>query len=410
MGRVYLIGLGARGREALSLAALRRVAEAEVLIGGARHLAHFPEHQGERVAIRGPLEPLLDLAEARAREGRAVAFLASGDPLFYGIGKRVLERFPEAEVHPAPTAFQEAFARLGLPWDGARLFSLHGRPLGGTLLEIALSPLSVVYTDPENSPNRIAEALLQMGAGPFRAHVAERLGEAEERVRSFEGLEALAREAFLDPNVLILEAKGPLPSRLGFFPDEAFERRMPKKGLITKREVRLLALGLLGLPPDGVLWDIGAGTGSVGIEAARLAPLGQVYAVEKNPESWPHILENARRHGAHNLTLVRGEAPGALEGLPAPDAVFVGGSGGELPAILERSLEALRPGGRLVVAAITLENLAAAYAFLKGTGLPLEGFQVQASRVVPLLGYHRLEAQNPTTLLAVRKEAGCGST
>ena len=400
---VYVIGMGARGREGLSLEALRRLEEAEVLIGGKRHLAHFPDHPGEKVAVQGSLEALLDLAEERVKAGRKVAFLASGDPLFFGLGKRVLERFPEAEVYPAPTAFQEAFAKLKLPWDRARLFSLHGRPMGGTLLEIALSPLAAVYTDPENTPARIAQALLAMGVDA-RAHVAERLGEEDERVRSFASLEEVAQETFLDPNVLVLQAKGPLSPRLGFFPDEAFERRMPKRGLITKREVRLLALGLLGLPPDGILWDVGAGTGSVGIEAARLAPWGEVYAVEKNPESWPHIEENARRFGAFNLTLVKGEAPKALEGLPAPHAVFVGGSGGELGEILRVSLEALRPGGRLVVAAITLDNLLATYGFLKETGLPLEGFQVQASRLVPLAGYHRLEAQNPITLLAVRKE------
>ncbi|RTH26883.1 precorrin-6y C5,15-methyltransferase (decarboxylating) subunit CbiE [Thermus scotoductus] len=401
---VYVIGIGAKGKEGLSLAALRRLQEAEVLIGGKRHLAHFPEHPGEKVPVQGPLEALLDLAEARLKEGKKVAFLASGDPLFYGIGKRVLARFPEAEVHPAPTAFQEAFARLKLPWDNARFFSLHGRPLGGVLLELSLSPLSVVYTDPENTPQRIAQALLEMGLGGFRAYVAERLGEEDERVRSFPGLKEVAEASFLEPNLLILEAKGSLPSRLGFFPDEAFEQRIPKKGLITKREVRLLALGLLGLPPNGVLWDVGAGTGSVGIEAARLAPFGEVYAVEKNPESWPHIEENARRFGAYNLVLVKGEAPGALRGLPAPHAVFVGGSGGELEGILRVSLKALRPGGRLVVAAIILENLLTAYGFLKETGLPLEGFQVQAGRVVPLGPYRRLEAQNPITLLAVTKE------
>ncbi|GLV48341.1 precorrin-6Y-methylase [Thermus sp. LT1-2-5] len=401
---VYLIGLGARGREGMSLLALRRVEEAEVLVGGARHLAHFPEHPGEKLPLKGPLEPLLREAEARVRAGKRVAFLASGDPLFHGIGKRVLERFPEAEIHPAPTAFQEAFARLRLPWDEARFFSLHARPLGGVLLEVSLSPLSVIYTDPENTPARIAEALLAMGVGPFRAHVAERLGEEDERVRSFPSLEAVVQERFLDPNVLILEAQGPLPPRLGFFPDEAFEQRVPKRGLITKREVRLLALGLLALPPDGILWDIGAGTGSVGIEAARLAPWGQVYAVEKNPESWPHIEENARRFGAHNLVLVRGEAPEALRGLPAPHAVFVGGSGGEMRGILEESLRALRPGGRLVVAAITLENLLEAHAFFRERGLGVEGVQVQASRVVPLGPYRRLEAQNPTLLLAATKE------
>mgnify|MGYP001770903030 FL=1 len=400
---VALVGMGARGRRGLSLEALEAVLSSRVLIGGSRHLEAFPDHPGEKVPVKGRLEALLNLAEARVKEGQRVAFLASGDPLFFGIGRLVLARFPKAEVFPAPTAFQEAFARLGLAWDGARVFSFHGREVGGLLLEIALSPLSVVYTDPENTPAKVAALLLEMGEGGFEAIVAERLGEGDERLRRFSALEEVAKETFAEPNLLILQRTAPLPPRLGFFPDEAFEKRMPKRGLITKREVRLLALGLLRLPPDGVLWDIGAGTGSVGIEAARLAPFGEVYAVEKNPESWPHIEENARRFGAHALRLVRGAAPEALRGLPPPHAVFVGGSGGELEAILEVSLRALRPGGRLLVAAITLENLAAAYAFLKGTGLPLEGVQVYSGRVVPLAGYHRLEAQSPVTLLAAKK-------
>ncbi len=404
MSGVYLVGMGAQGRAGLSLLALERIGMSQVLVGGRRHLKEFPEHPGEKLPIQGGVEGVLDLAAERVEKGLKVAFLASGDPLFYGIGRKVLERFPEAEVHPAPTAFQEAFARLRLPWDGARFFSLHGRPLGGVLLEVSLCPLSVLYTDPKNTPARVAEALLEMGAGPFRAYVAERLGEEEEKVRAFPGLENLVGEVFLEPNLLILERLGPLPPRLGFFPDEGFEQRTPKRGLITKREVRLLALGLLRLPPDGVLWDVGAGTGSVGIEAARLAPFGEVYAVEKNPDSWPHLEANARRFGAYNLVLVRGEAPEALKGLPPPHAVFVGGSGGELEAILEESLRALRPGGRLVVAAITLENQAQAYAFFKAKGLPLEGVQVQASRLVPLARYHRLEAENPILLLAATKE------
>lgn len=400
---VALVGMGARGRRGLSLEALEAVLSSQVLIGGSRHLEAFPDHPGEKVLVKGRLEALLDLAEDRVRAGRRVAFLASGDPLFFGIGRLVLARFPQASVFPAPTAFQEAFARLGLPWDGARLFSFHGRAVGGLLLEIALSPLSVVYTDPENTPAKVAALLLEMGEGGFEAFVAERLGEEDERLRRFSSLEEVAKETFAEPNLLILRRTTSLPPRLGFFPDETFERRMPKRGLITKREVRLLALGLLRLPPDGVLWDIGAGTGSVGIEAARLAPFGEVFAVEKNPESWPHIEENARRFGAHALRLVRGAAPEALRDLPPPHGVFVGGSGGELEAILEVSLSALRPRGRLVVAAITLENLMAAYAFLKGTGLPLEGIQVYSGRVVPLASYHRLEAQNPVTLLALEK-------
>jgi precorrin-6Y C5,15-methyltransferase (decarboxylating) len=186
-------------------------------------------------------------------------------------------------------------------------------------------------------------------------------------------------------------------------PEETFAKRMPKNGLITKREVRLLSLAALGIAPDAIGWDLGAGSGSVAIEAALLAPRGHVYAIEIDPEGVAICRENVRTHGVDNVRVVEGRAPDALLGLDAPDAVFIGGSKGSMDAIVACSFEALRPGGRLVVNAVTLENVAEAYASFRGRGLDPEVTLVQIARGVPLARYQRYEALNPIHILAVEK-------
>ena len=178
---------------------------------------------------------------------------------------------------------------------------------------------------------------------------------------------------------------------------------MPKNGLITKREVRVLSLASLALSPDSVVWDIGAGSGSVSIEAAMLAPRGHVYAIEVDPEGVSICRENARTHGVDNVRVVEGRAPEALSGLETPDAVFVGGSKGSMDEIIAASLDAMRPAGRLVINAVTLENVAEAYAALRGRGLDPDVTLVQVSRGVPLARYQRYEALNPIHIFAVEK-------
>jgi precorrin-6Y C5,15-methyltransferase (decarboxylating) len=338
-----------------------------------------------------------------------VCVLASGDPLFFGIGAKVAAKVGAEHVAfiPAPSAMQWAFSRTGIAWEDAAFVSVHGRSAEGFVNRVRSAAKVAVMTDAESSPAALAARLLEHGDEAWTAWVCENLGGAGERVRKFT-LPDLATTRDIDPlNVLLLlrDAEWRPPTAIPYLHEDAFAKRMPKNGLITKREVRLLSLGALGLRPDSVVWDIGAGSGSVSIEAALLAPRGRIYAIEIDPEGVAICRENARVHGTDNVRVIEGRAPEALAGLEAPDAVFVGGSKGSMDAIVQASLSALRPGGRLVINAVTLENVAEAYAALRSRSLDPEVTLVQISRGVPLARYQRYEALNPIHIMAVEKPA-----
>jgi precorrin-6B C5,15-methyltransferase / cobalt-precorrin-6B C5,C15-methyltransferase len=404
---VTVVGIGEDGCVGLTSRAVNAVARAQVLVGGARQLAFFPQFEGERLVIEGGLSALLDRVAERA-EDHAVCVLASGDPLLFGIGGRVIERLgaEHVEVVPQPSAAQLAFAAAGLRWDDAAILSVHGRSLPGLVARLHHLARAAVFTDPESAPARIGAHLLAHGETGWRAWVCERLGGPDERVRTcaLADLPGLVDVAPL--NVLVLartdEAWRPPPA-LPYLPEEAFARRMPRKGLITKREVRLLSLAALHLRPDAVVWDIGAGSGSVAIEAAMLAPRGRVYAVEVDPEGAAICRDNARAHGADNVRVVAGRAPEALADLETPDAVFVGGSKGTMADLIDVALERLAPGGRLVVNAITLDNAAEAYQAFRRRDLVPEVTLLQIARAAPLAHYLRYEALNPIQIFAVTR-------
>ncbi len=404
-GRVVVVGVGADGPAGLGEAALRAVAEAEVLVGGRRLLAGFPDHPAERIVVGADVEEAVAAAARAAREGRRVAVVASGDPLFHGIGAAVVEAVgPEAvEVIPHVSSVQLAFARLRLPWDDAALVSVHARPLAELLPAVRTRPKVAVLTGGRHTPGAVAAFLLAQGLRGWRAWVCENLGSPGERVVGC-ALEELPGREFAPLNVLVLLDPARLPGdglRRGAaagdagpraagdspeggagvgappgggrwpvlgLPDGAFEQRRPLRGLITRQEVRLVSLARLELPPAGVLWDVGAGTGSVAIEAARLAPGLRIFAVERNPDDAERAGRNASRFGAEGVAVVLGEAPAALAWLPDPDRVFIGGTGGRLAEVLEAVAARLRPGGRIVLNAVTLETLAAAEAELGRLG------------------------------------------
>jgi precorrin-6Y C5,15-methyltransferase (decarboxylating) len=403
---VTVIGVGDDGCAGLTSRATSAVARAQVLVGGERHLAFFPQFKGERITLKGALSAALDRVEALSGEHH-VCVLASGDPLFFGIGPLITRRIGAEHVEfiPAPSSLQWAFARTCLAWDDTAVVSVHGRSLTGFVSRVRHQQKVAVLTDPENSPPRLAARLLEYADPTWEAWVCERLGGPGERVRKF-SLEALAAEQDVDPlNVLLLVRTAAFrsPPLVPYLHEDAFAKRMPKNGLITKREVRLLSLAALELREDSVIWDVGAGSGSVSIEAALIARRGRVFAVEVDPEGVSICRDNARVHGADNVTVIEGRAPDALQGLEAPDAVFVGGSKGSMEPIIQECIRALRPGGRLVVNAVTLENSAEAYGVLRAADLVPEVTLVQISRGVPLARYQRYEAQNPIHVFAVTK-------
>lgn len=410
---ITLIGIGDDGCAGLSSRAVNAVMTAQALAGGERHLAFFPQFRGTRIIFKDGLAQALELIAEAANEHN-VCILASGDPMFFGVGALVIKRLgPEyVEVIPHPSSMQWAFARAGLKWDDAAFISLHGRSREGFLTRLKGCGKVGVLTDPENSPARLAALMLEHGETEWRAWVCENLAGPDERMRTF-SIQELASCADIGAlNVLILiraDSSWKAPPAIPFIHEDAFAKRMPKKGLITKREVRLLSLAAMRIRPDSVVWDIGAGSGSISIEAAMLAPLGKVYAVEVDPESVEICHENLRAHVIDNVRVIAGRAPEALADLETPDAVFVGGSKGGMDEIVDVALERLRPGGRLVVNTITLENSGEVYSALRKHGIVPEVTLLQISRAEPLARYLRFEALNPIQIFAAEKPAAGGN-
>jgi precorrin-6Y C5,15-methyltransferase (decarboxylating) len=403
---VTVVGIGADGCAGLSSRAIGAVASARVLAGGERHLAFFPQFAGERIVLGRDLAGALDRLAALADEA-AVCVLASGDPLFFGIGGRLLGRFPieDLEFVPHPSSVQWAFARAGLTWEDAGFLSLHGRGREGLAARVRRRRKVALLTDGVNAPPALARHLLAHGVRDLRAVVCEDLGGPGERVRRHALDELAALDDVRPLNVLLLvRPEGwRAPPVIPFLPDDRLEKR---RGLITKREVRLLALGALRLRDESVVWDVGAGSGSVAVEAALVACEGLTFAVERDPECLEHCRRNARAHGADNVRVVAGDAPEALARLGAPDAVFVGGSGGALADILTAAADRLTPGGRLVVSAATLETLEEARRALRALGLDHEITLASFARSSPVGGRTRLDPLSPIHLVAATKPAG----
>jgi precorrin-6B C5,15-methyltransferase / cobalt-precorrin-6B C5,C15-methyltransferase len=326
-----------------------------LLVGGRRQLAGVSPPPGARtLPLVGDMAPILD---AIAAEPGLVAVLASGDPGFFGIVRVLAERFgPEAlDVRPAPSSVSLAFARLGLPWDDAIVVSAHGRPLADAAAAVAQAPKAAILVSPENPPEALAKELLALGAAPAQVAVCSRLGLVGEAVHRTD-LDGLAAGTW-DPLSVVVVLRGAAVAghaQLSWGrPESVFGHR---DGMITKAEVRAVALGKLSLPSLGVVWDVGAGSGSVGIECGLLRPALRVFAVERQPDDARRVEENSRRLGAA-VKVVEGSAPDALASLPDPDRVFVGGGG---PDVLDAVLGRLRPHGRVVATFAALDRAAAA--------------------------------------------------
>ncbi len=416
-----LIGILDDGLSGLSARAQARLAAAELVIGAQRTLDLIAAGPQKKQAMDGQLGRVPEWIRTALAAGRSVAVLATGDPLCHGIAGFLIGKLGAdvIEVLPAVSTLQLAFARLKKTWQTAKIVSVHSRDAGewnvgatpdhglyGLVRAAAEHPLIGVFTSPENSPERIARALLAAGHGKdFRLSVAARLGLPDERVFADLPLAEAAARSFPDPNIVVLERIAPPDTRATFgFDDADFVQRTPEKGLITKQEARALSLAKLCLRPDSRVWDIGAGSGSVGLEAARLARHGHVWAIEKNAGDAANARENARRLRASNYTLVEGKAPDTLDAWPDPDAVFIGGSGGELAGLIHLVLARLAPGGRLVMNFVTLENLATATTALSAAGAVWDVVQLQASRSQPILDMHRLAAHNPVWIVSAYKD------
>ena len=402
---IHVVGMGMEAG-ALSPAARAALEQAELMIGAAAHLAVFPELPARKIPYPSPMSGLNDVLRNQA--GQRIALLASGDPLFYGISQTLLRVLsPEHLVfHPNISSVQAAFARLGRPWQQAQFVSLHGRPLTTLRAVLHSNRPYALLTDRENSPTAIARLLADVGLGESALWVAEDLGLPSEQFRSFHAAElAEAEVAFSSLNVVILETAGPggiLPEFPGI-PDERFSTGAePGKGLLSKREVRLTILSLLAPRANETGWDVGAGCGGVSVEWARWNPLGEVYAVECHPERLEHLGVNRERFGVlSNLHLVPGRAPETLADLPAPHAVFIGGSSGSLRDMLEAVWARLLPGGRLVASAVTEDSRVDLHGFAGDRAA--EWTELSIARSERLAGQRVMRPYLPVLLMRMEK-------
>ncbi len=404
---LVVIGIGHEGRSGLSSEALEHISRAQVLAGGQRHLGFFPEWRGKKIVIDADLEKALSRLKDSYRQEKTV-LLASGDPLFYGIGRLLLKKFPREDLLFLPhlSSVQLAFARIKEPWDDAQIVSLHGRPLSLLLPPLHKGiPKIAVLTDAQNHPAAIARFLIEQGFDHYSLWVCEELGGPKERVTQWP-LQEIHQQSFSPLNIVLL-LRNEQPMKKGFpllgIPEEVLLSGSEKQRMITKRNVRLLSLCALELYPHDTVWDVGAGSGSIALEAARLSSTLHIFALEKSELAFRQIEENVHRLGLTNISPVWGEAPEIFRKIPDPDAVFIGGSGGKLEEILSVAGKRLKPGGRMVLNCITLEKFALGWRLLTEQGLEVETTSVQLAHSKPIGTLHRLQPENPIFILRGKK-------
>ncbi len=417
-----IIGVLDDGAESLSPIALSKIKSADLIIGGSRTLELFQSHFKKNAAqkdLRGQLTQIPSWLEHARQKQQFTVILATGDPLCHGIGQYLLKKVGAeyCEILPNISTLQLACTRLGLAWQEAKICSIHTKDAGEwdqhSDIRHGLYPLLnacqqyerlAVFTSPENSPDRIARMLLlENMAAQFTISVAEKLLTNDECIHQELSIAQAAEMKFAEPNFVMLQRQSrPEAKTLFGLEDSSYSQRKPDKGLITKREVRAVSLARLQLRNDSIIWDIGAGSGSVGLEAAQLCPNGYVYAIEKNTADADIVKQNQTRMARHNFKLFRGKAPEFLDTWPEPDAVFIGGSGGELAELIQVIIERLKPNGCLVMNFVTLENLNKAMEALKTLNVSWDIVQLQASRSQPILHMQRMQAENPVWIVCAQ--------
>jgi len=408
--KIQIVGIGDDGLEGLTTAARQLVEKAELLIGAPQLLSASPASKAEKVEIGGDLEGIVRKIEAAGN--KRVVLLTAGDPMFYGTARFLCDRLGKDrfEITPHVSSMQLAFARVKESWDDANLTNLATQPLELVVEKARTAAKVGVFTTDTAGPNAVAQALLDRKIDYFTAYVCENLGSPDERVTHAELVE-IAKQEFSPLNVLILVRKPGVPDwppammgrRLFGNPDEEFLLSRPKRGLLTPAEVRAIALSLMDIGPTSTIWDVGAGSGSVAIEAAQIASGGRVYAIEMDPEDYALIASNAERFGVRNLTPILGKAPEAWSGLTPPDAVFVGGTGRQVRRIVELAFDQLRSGGRLVANVGSIENISAVREVLQAKAGDAQVLMVNLARGHDQLERLHFEALHPTFLVSAVK-------
>lgn len=419
-----IIGVLDNGIDGLTPYALNSIKEADVVIAGKRSLDLFKNtflSSAVQYDLTGRLTQVPEWITQAIAEKQRIVVLATGDPLCHGIAKYLIGKLgvDTCEVIPNVSTLQLACARLGIAWQEIKICSVHSRDAGewvrgaeplhglyGLLQQLKQHQTVAVFTSPENSPARIARMLqIENMASVFTMSVVCNILQKTESIIESLCIDEAAEKNFADLNVVVLQAKenGKAPVLFGL-EDSSFYQRKPDKGLITKREVRVASLASMQLRRDSIVWDIGAGSGSVGLEAARLCSDGHVYAIEKNEGDFINALKNQHDMKISNYTLLHNKAPQGIEHWMDPDAIFIGGSGGELIELIKLGLQRLRTNGRLVMNFVTLENMASATQALKELDAAWSFTQISVSRSQPILHMYRLAAENPVWIVTANNK------
>ncbi|MBV8883497.1 MAG: precorrin-6y C5,15-methyltransferase (decarboxylating) subunit CbiE [Chroococcidiopsidaceae cyanobacterium CP_BM_RX_35] len=411
MTHVHVVGIGLDGVEGLVDSVRQLVVQAKLLVGSDRHLSYFPDCPAERLVLKDFTQAIEEIRHRIAADSGYVVVLVTGDPLFFGLGRLLLLELPREHLtfHPHLSAVQLAFNRIKVPWQDARTISAHGRSLDELIQALQQGVQKIaVLTDEHNTPSAIANLILALDLSQrYQFWVCENLGGEGELVQAW-SIEALLKQTFaplnlvillFESNTAVLEPPDLAALPLLGLPDQMFLSFSDRPGLITKREIRVLVLGELALKAGQTIWDVGAGTGSVAIEIARLFPTSRIYAIEKTAAGIALIEQNCRRFQVENVIPIHGSAPKIMTYLPVPDRIFIGGSGGNLSQILD-ACSSLTPRGIVVLALATLEHLSLALGWLKAhDNWNYQLLQVQLSRSVPIAQLTRFAPLNPVTIL-----------
>ncbi|ACN13351.1 CobL [Desulforapulum autotrophicum HRM2] len=411
---VEIIGMGLSEHDLTSYH--RQIIEkADLLVGGRRHLEIFHSLNKASLTITGKIDNVVTAIKQRMADERIVV-LASGDPLFFGIGSTLVQALGQASVtiYPNISSLGAAFSAIKEPWHDALLISLHGREPRDLMAMFTTCNKIGILTDHTRTPGWIADRLIENNLTGFRLCVLERLGSTDQTISWHEDMAAVANIEFAMPNVVILKGKkepchgrpkqSSCPLLWPGMPDTMF---VHERGLITKSEVRSISISKLRLwAKDHVVWDLGAGSGSVGIEAALFVPRGKVVAVEKNASRISDIRANRQQFQANNLSVVQGNTLDVMVDLPDPDRIFIGGGGQDLLKIVEQAGRRLKSKGVMVVNTVLIQHTTPVLDLLRQMGFAAELVQIQVSKSKPMPVGERLAALNPVWIISGEKTKG----
>lgn len=410
---VKVVGMG-MSPEDLSNRALSLIKEANILIGGKRHLKYFSKLPAQKVPIYKNLKEILRVINTSLKNKKKVVVIASGDPGYYGIANYLITHLGKEriEIIPNITTFQAAFAKIKESWDDALLLSLHGRPMPRIAPLLKKHKKVGLLTDSNNTPGKIAKSVLSENASlkNTTVFILEKLETKEEKIHRYL-LRNVIDKTFSSLSAMILIA----PAQDERIKDEKIQLGIPdtlfshQGGLITKDDVRIFTLAKLNLPKQGVFWDIGSGSGSIAVEAALLVPELEIFAIEKYNKRIKDIKENIKKFSTGSaITPILGEAPRILKGLPKPKRIFIGGSEGKLLPILRYCRRALRPDGKIVINAATFETVNSAVAFFEKVGWPSEVTLLNISKMKKIGNQRRFQPLNPIFIIEGSRTEGRG--